>query len=61
MFVIKIPNTIVNWLIATILPLKGAGAISPIYNGESIEAIPTPIPATNRESINESLPGANEQ
>jgi hypothetical protein len=38
---------------------EGAGAISPIYNGESIEAIPTPIPATKREAINRSLFGAN--
>ena len=43
---------------ATILPLSLAGAISAIYIGESIEAIPTPIPATNLDTIKKSLLGA---
>ena len=40
--------TIVNWLIATFLPLTSAGDTSAIYIGLNIEAIPTPIPAANR-------------
>src|SRR6187399_799049 len=43
---------------ATIRPLYLAGAISAIYIGESIEAIPTPMPAINREAIKKSLLGA---
>ena len=50
--------TIVSWLIATILPLTGAGEISAIYMGDNTEAIPTPIPAQNLEKIKKSLPGA---
>ena len=49
--------TIVSWLMATILPLKCAGEISAIYIGDSMEAMPTPIPAQNLDAIKISLVG----
>src|SRR5665647_3611320 len=44
---------------ATIRPRICAGEISAIYIGDSIDAIPTPMPAQNLEAIKISLVGEN--
>jgi len=55
----RIPKTMVSWFIATRRPLMAAGAISEIYMGDSIDAIPTPAPAANLATRKRSRLGAN--
>ncbi len=49
----RTPNAIVNWFIATSLPLIWAGDISAIYTGDTFEAMPMPIPPIILKIINE--------
>ena len=44
----SMPNMMANWLNETSLPLTAGGAISAIYMGDIIEAIPTPMPPIMR-------------
>ena len=44
--------TIANWLTTTSRPRKRAGATSAMYIGETVEAKPTPMPPTNRQTLN---------
>ncbi len=51
--------TIANWLTTTRRPRKRAGANSAIYIGDTVEASPTPIPPTNRQTLKSIMPRAS--
>ena len=49
---LRIPSTTVNWLMDTKRPRKWAGAISAIYIGERLEAMPMANPPMRRNTLN---------
>ena len=55
----RMPNTILNCVIATRRPRYRAGDISAMYIGETTEAPPTAMPPMKRKNMNEYQSQAN--
>ena len=57
---VTMPTHIANWNNVTILPRRRGGVISEMYNGHTIEEMPTPKPPIQRKKIKEAVDHAIE-